>query len=99
MARVENREALEAVVRARFARWPRGELMARLRAARVACGALNEVADFAAHPQLRTVTYDAPSGPATVVAPPAIRDGEDAEYGPVPRLGEHSQSIRAEFAP
>lgn len=99
VARVENREALEAVVRARFARWPRGELMARLRAARVACGALNEVADFAAHPQLRTVTYDAPSGPATVVAPPAIRDGEDAEYGPVPRLGEHSQSIRAEFAP
>ncbi len=98
VARVENREALEDIVQTCFARWPRTELMQRLRAARVACGALNEVADFAAHPQLRTIALDAPSGRATVVAPPVIRTGEEPEYGPVPQLGEHSQAIRAEFA-
>ena len=99
VARVENRAALEEIVAARFARWPRAELMDRLRAARVACGALNEVADLAAHPQLRTISYDAPSGRATVVAPPVVRDGEEPEYRPAPRLGEHSQRIREEFAP
>ncbi len=96
--RVEHRDALEEIIRTCFARWPREELMARLRQARIACGALNEIADFAQHPQLRTITYDAPSGPATVVAPPVIRSGEEPHYGPAPKLGEHSQAIRAEFA-
>ena len=99
VARVENRPALEEIVRGALARWPRDEAMRRLRAARVACGALNDVADFAAHPQLRTVSYDAPGGAATVVAPPVIRSGEAPEYRPVPRIGEHSESLRAEFAP
>ena len=99
VARLENRPALEEIVRACFARRPRAELMDRLRAAKVACGALNDVADFAAHPQLRTITYDAPGGAATVVAPPTIRVGEEPEYRPAPRLGEHSETLRAEFAP
>ena len=99
VARIENRPALEEIVRACFARRPRAELMDRLRAAKVACGALNDVADFAAHPQLRTITYDAPGGAATVVAPPTIRVGEEPEYRPAPRLGEHSETLRAEFAP
>ena len=99
VARIENRPALEEIVRACFSRRPRAELMDRLRAAKVACGALNDVADFAAHPQLRTITYDAPGGAATVVAPPTIRVGEEPEYRPAPRLGEHSETLRAEFAP
>ena len=98
VARVENRPALEEIVRARLARWPRDEAMRRLRAARVACGALNDVADFAAHPQLRTISYGAPGGEATVVAPPVVRAGETPEYRPAPRLDEHSESLRAEFA-
>ena len=96
--RMENRAALEDIVRTGLRRWPRARLMERLRAARIACGALNEVAEFAEHPQLRTVTYGAPGGPATAVAPPVIRDGEEPAYGPVPRLGEHSRTIRAEFS-
>ena len=96
--RVENRAALEDIVRTGLRRWPRARLMERLRAARLACGALNEVAELADHPQLRTVTYDSPGGPATVVAPPVIRDGEEPAYGPVPRLGEHSRTLRAEFS-
>ena len=96
--RAENRAALDEIVRDSFARWPRDELMERLRAARVACGALNDVADLARHPQLRTITLDAPSGPATVIAPPPIFAGEHPEYRAVPRVGEHSEAIRAEFS-
>ena len=97
--RVANRAALDALVAACFAHWPRDELMARLRAARIACGALNDVADLARHPQLRTVRYDAPSGPVEVIAPPVIHDGGGPAIRPVPRLGAHDAALRKEFAP
>ena len=97
--RVENRPALDAIVAECFVQWDRDELMDRLRAARIACGALNDVQGLAAHPQLRTIRYDALSGPVDVIAPPVIVDGAEDRYRPVPRLGEHSEKIRAEFAP
>ena len=96
--RAENRAALDDFVRGSFARWPRDELMERLRAARIACGALNDVADLVEHPQLRTITHDGPSGPVTVIAPPPIFAGENPQYRAVPRVGEHSEAIRAEFS-
>ncbi|MDP6353023.1 MAG: CaiB/BaiF CoA-transferase family protein [Alphaproteobacteria bacterium] len=97
--RVENRGALDRIVAESFARWPRAALMERLRRAQIACGALNSVADLAAHPQLRTIDYDGPSAPVTVIAPPVMVAGDVPAYRPVPRLGEHSEAIRAEFAP
>ena len=97
-ARVANRAALDEILRAAFARWPRAGLMRRLRDAGVASGALNEVADLVRHPQLRTIAYDAPSGPVTVIAPPAIEAGRQPSYRPVPKLGEHGEAIREEFA-
>jgi len=96
--RVENRPTLDALVAEVFARYDREDLMARLRAAGVACGALNEVEDLARHPQLRRVRYDAPSGPAEVIAPPPRVAGEASDYRPVPALGAHSEAIRKEFA-
>ncbi len=96
--RAENRDALDEIVRGSFARWPRDELMERLCAARIACGALNDVADLVEHPQLRTITHDGPSRPATVIAPPPIFAGENPQYRAVPRVGEHSEAIRAEFS-
>ena len=96
--RVENRPALDAVIAECFGLWNRDELMDRLRAARIACGALNDVEDLAAHPQLRTIRYEAQSGPVDVIAPPVVVEGADDSYRPVPRLGEHSEKIRAEFA-
>lgn len=96
--RVENREALDAIIAACFAQWPRAELMERLVAARIACGALNEIGDLVEHPQLRTIGHDAPSGPVEVIAPPVEVQGADGSYRPVPKLGEHSDKIRAEFS-
>ncbi len=44
------------------------------------------------------MTVATPGGPASIVAPPAIRDGAKPELGPVPAIGEHSALIREEFA-
>lgn len=96
--RVENREELDAIIAACFAQWPRTELMERLVAARIACGALNEIGDLVDHPQLRTIGHDAPSGPVEVIAPPVEVQGTEDAYRPVPKLGEHSEKIRAEFS-
>jgi itaconate CoA-transferase len=39
------------------------------------------------------------TGDVNLPAPPAIIDGVRApELGPVPKIGEHSAAIRAEFA-
>jgi len=97
--RVENRTALDAIVANCFGNWPRAELMKRLVAARIACGALNGIDDLVEHPQLRTIRHDAPEGPVEVIAPPVIVEGAGDDYRPVPKLGEHSEKIRAEFAP
>ena len=95
--RGQNREALDKVVIECFSRWPRDQLMKKLREAGVACGALNEVEELRQHPQLRTVEYEAPSGTVKLIAPPIeYTDGERA-YRSVPSLGEQSEAIRLEF--
>lgn len=96
-ARVANRDRLDAAIAALFAQLTRAELSERLRAAGVAFGALNDVADFAAHPQLRRVEIDTPSGPVAIPAPPARKHGEDVSLGRVPSVGEHSAALRQEF--
>ena len=77
----------------------RDEAADRLRTARTAYGFVNEVADLATHPALIRTEVATPNGPASIVAPPAIVDGQVRRLGPVPDIGEHSARIRAEFAP
>jgi crotonobetainyl-CoA:carnitine CoA-transferase CaiB-like acyl-CoA transferase len=95
--RVANRVALDALVSAVFAREPRAALGERLKAADIAFGNLNTVEDFARHPHLRRLTTGVSGGDIAVPAPPALADG-DAERASVPRLGEHGDAIRREFA-
>ncbi len=97
-ARVGNRPVVDARVAACFAGLTREAAARRLTATRTAYGFVNEVADLATHPALRRVTVATPGGPASIVAPPAIRDGAKPELGPVPAIGEHSALIREEFA-
>lgn len=98
VARVENRAALDAEIAAVFTKLSRDEITERLKAAKIAYGAVNSVADFAAHPQLRTMTVETPEGPLEMVAPPARVIGNSSPPGPVPALNEHGQDIRAEFS-
>ncbi len=95
--RVANREALEAIVTARFALEDRPAILRRLDAAGIAYGRLNSVADFAAHPQLRLGDTPTPAGPVATPLPPG-RDRDAAPLAPVPTLGQHGAAIRREFA-
>lgn len=96
--RVQNRDALDALVAAHFARSPRDALADMLQSAGVANGRVNTMDDLASHPQNRFVEVQTPSGPVTLLAPGALMDGEMPTFGPVPALGEHTNSARAEFA-
>ncbi len=97
-ARVANRQALDAAIGAVFGHLTRSDVIQRLRAARIAFGSLNTVADLPVHPQLRRIETPTPSGPVSGVAPPARRSGETFEPRPVPALGQHSPALRKEFS-
>jgi crotonobetainyl-CoA:carnitine CoA-transferase CaiB-like acyl-CoA transferase len=94
--RVANRDALEALLRPAFAAMTRDAMGQKLKAAEIAYGNLNEVADFAQHPQLRLGETPTASGGVVMPLPPALPTG--AQLGAVPRLGEHNDEIRREFA-
>ncbi len=97
-ARVANRLAVDAKISAIFAALSRDDLAARLRAAQIAYGFVNDLADLATHPALRRVTVDTQAGPAAIVAPPVIRNHRAPDLGRVPAVGEHDALIRRDFA-
>jgi crotonobetainyl-CoA:carnitine CoA-transferase CaiB-like acyl-CoA transferase len=101
-ARVANRGELDRLIAAFFAARPRAELEEMLREAAIAYGAVNSVEAFLRHPQLRRAQVTLESGEtAELVAPPirhSLDDDGQAPLGRVPRLGEHSEAIRREFA-
>jgi crotonobetainyl-CoA:carnitine CoA-transferase CaiB-like acyl-CoA transferase len=96
--RVANRPQVDALVGQALGRLDRAEAAALLNRAQTAYGFVNDLAGLAAHPALRRTIVDTPAGPATLVAPPAIRDGSAPELGRVPGIGEHSDAIRHDFA-
>ena len=98
VVRVRNRPVVDRAVAARFATMTRTEASAALSAAGTAFGFVNDVAGLAAHPALRRVAVEAAGGTVRYGAPPALLDGAARTLRPVPRLGEHSAAIRAEFA-
>ena len=97
-ARVANRPAVDAKITAIFGDLARDALADRLRRAQIAYGFVNDLADLAGHPALRRVDVDTPAGPASIVAPPVIRDRAAARLGAVPAIGEHDALIRRDFA-
>ncbi|MGQ0677224.1 MAG: CaiB/BaiF CoA transferase family protein [Rhodospirillales bacterium] len=98
VARVANRPALDKLLNQAFARHTRDQLVAKLRAAGIAYGALNGIPELLKHPQLRRAPVATEFGEVELVAPPARFGGKGPALGAVPRLGEHSEKIRREFA-
>ncbi len=98
VARVANRPALDAILNEAFQKLTRQQLVDKLHQAQIAYGALNGVADLLKHPQLRRAVVDSEFGPVELIAAPARVAGDRPDYGPVPRLGQHSDAIRREFA-
>jgi crotonobetainyl-CoA:carnitine CoA-transferase CaiB-like acyl-CoA transferase len=97
-ARVANRPAVDGHIAAVFRRLSRDAAAARLRAANVAYGFVNDVPALARHSALRRTAVQIPGGTVRLVAPPVIVDGQAPTLGPVPRIGEHSAAIRREFS-
>jgi len=97
VARVGHRAELDAIINGVFQSMPRAQLIARLKAAQIAFGEVNDVAGLSRHPALRRTDVATPSGPAALVAPPA-RTADPPAFRPVPALGQHTESIRKEFA-
>jgi crotonobetainyl-CoA:carnitine CoA-transferase CaiB-like acyl-CoA transferase len=95
--RVEHRTELDVVVRAAFARHTVEQMASKLGAANIAFGRVNDVAALARHPQLRLAPTETEAGTIEVIAPPAWRAEGSPAFGPVPKLGQHTDAVRSEF--
>ena len=61
----------------------------RLEAADTAFASVNDMAALSAHPHLRRIHVETPSGAAAIPAPAPIVSGQPRRYGAVPALGQH----------
>jgi itaconate CoA-transferase len=94
--RVKRRPETDGKVAAAFATMDVATLCRKLEAADIAFARVNDVAGFIAHPHLRRISVETPSGPVSYPAPAPVRDTE-RRYGRVPALGEHTERVRREF--
>jgi itaconate CoA-transferase len=99
--RVANRDELEPLIESVFADLTSDQVVARLEAADVPFGCLNEATDLVAHPQLvergRIRQAETPLGPVPAFVPPFnIVDVEPA-IGSVPALGQHTDEVLREL--
>jgi len=99
--RVRHRPALETLIRETFRGLSTAQLTQRLEAADVAYGELRTVQGLLEHPQLaardRWRRVDSPVGPLLALLPPFSVPAEEPLLGPVPRLGEHTESVLREI--
>ncbi|WP_071675319.1 CaiB/BaiF CoA transferase family protein [Nioella nitratireducens] len=98
-ARIDNKPALEALIKTVFASHDRVEMLKRLDAAGIAFGAVNDVASLSDHPQLDRSVISTPSGEINVPAPPIRRSAGETTLGPCPAFDADGKAIRAEFDP
>ncbi|MFG6584207.1 CaiB/BaiF CoA transferase family protein [Sulfitobacter sp. 1A12779] len=98
-SRIENKPALEELIKAVFASHDRTEMLKRLDAAGIASGAVNDVASLSDHPQLDRSLIGTPSGEINVPTPPIRRSLGETALGPCPAFDAEGEAIRAEFGP
>jgi formyl-CoA transferase len=94
--RVKHRAETDGKVAAAFATMDVEMLSEKLAAADIAFARVNDVAGLIAHPHLRRINVETPSGPVSYPAPAPIRD-QARSYGRIPALGEHTEKVRREF--
>jgi itaconate CoA-transferase len=98
LARVQHRAETDGNVAAVTSALDAPALMQKLAAADIAFAGVNDVAALARHPHLRRITIATPSGPVSYPAPAERHASVSRRYGPVPALGEHTETVRAEFS-
>ncbi len=92
--RVENLEELKKLINESFHSVPRETLIAKLQAAEIACGNINNIADLSKHPAL--VRCEVTSDGKTFRTVKHV--GSTISGLSVPKLGEHDELIRKEFS-
>jgi crotonobetainyl-CoA:carnitine CoA-transferase CaiB-like acyl-CoA transferase len=101
--RVKHDDELTAIIEGVLASMTPDEVVTRLDAAGIASARLRTPVEFAAHPQLaardRWREADTPAGPVRALLPPVTVPGRPAAMGAVPALGQHTESVLAEFLP
>jgi len=99
--RVEHRDALDALITEAFSTLTAEEVIARLESAQIANARMNTVQEFIDHPQLaarnRWRDVASPAGPVRSLVPPFDFDGMEIPMGPIPALGEHTETILGEL--
>ncbi|MFI5310864.1 MAG: CaiB/BaiF CoA transferase family protein [Gemmatimonadales bacterium] len=99
--RVANRAELERLIEECFLAHSRAEVMDWLTRADIPTGAMNDVAQLTAHPQLaargRWATVDSPGGRIPALLPPHNLAHAPSRMGAVPALGQHGAEILAEL--
>jgi crotonobetainyl-CoA:carnitine CoA-transferase CaiB-like acyl-CoA transferase len=99
--RVAHRGALDALIAAAFAKHSAEDVLARLDAAQIANARMNTVEEFLDHPQLaardRWRTVESPAGPIRALLPPFGFDDVEPQMGPIPAVGEHTDTILGEL--
>ena len=96
-SRIENKPALEVLIKAVFASHDRAEMLKRLDAAGIASGAVHDVAPLSGHPQLDRSVIRTPSGEINVPTPPIRRSLGETALGPCPAFDAQGKALRAEF--
>lgn len=101
-ARVAHRAELHDVITGAIGALTVEEVLALLDDAQIANARLRTMRDFAEHPQLeargRWRMIDSPVGEIAALVPPVTARGVEHVMGAVPALGEHTESVRREFA-
>jgi crotonobetainyl-CoA:carnitine CoA-transferase CaiB-like acyl-CoA transferase len=99
--RVAHDEELTPIIEKALGSMSPDEVVSLLDAAGIASARLRTPAEFAAHPQLaardRWREVDTPAGPVRALLPPVTVPGREAAMGAVPALGQHTESVLAEF--
>jgi crotonobetainyl-CoA:carnitine CoA-transferase CaiB-like acyl-CoA transferase len=91
------REELRGMIVDVFSGLTAAEVLRRLDEARIANAQVNDMHDVWRHPQLaarrRWRDVDSPSGPIPALLPPGTDDEAEPQWGAVPALGAHTESI------
>ncbi|MYD99497.1 MAG: CoA transferase [Gammaproteobacteria bacterium] len=96
-ARLKRREVVDGMVQEFFSRHTRSEMEDKLRRARIAYGAVNDVTGLSVHPHLRRLTVESETGDVEVPAHPNAA-AQQPRTPRLPRIGEHNERIRQEFS-
>ncbi|AWB90221.1 CaiB/BaiF CoA transferase family protein [Salinibacterium hongtaonis] len=99
--RVEHADALRDEIERGFAASTVEEVADKLESVGIANALLRSLHELAEHPQLeargRWRDYDSPAGTLRALIPPATFRGAQPVMGAVPEVGQHTESVLAEF--